>query len=145
MTEKEWLECADLDDLLRFLRKGSRNWIQRLVNYDPPEKEGSKRKTRLFACTCARRVPNIEDEACCREAIELSERYADGLVSDEALLAAEHAYPKEPDGWILCTPQNVRRPMPQHLLSQNPLFAVALARIYILTFRTHENGLTVTK
>jgi hypothetical protein len=49
----------------------------------------SDRKLRLFAVACCRTAPNdFIDDARVREAIETSERYADGLATREQLRAA---------------------------------------------------------
>src|SRR5436309_975795 len=66
MTEAEWLACEDPHPMLVDLV--------------------SKRKLRLFGCAACRRVWALLmlDDAC-RAAIEASERYADGLMSEERL------------------------------------------------------------
>jgi hypothetical protein len=125
MSEQEWLEGGDPGRLLSFLQHGAKSWIQRLTRawYRYSVKETSRRKLRLWACACARRVPRIEDEPSFREAIELSERFADGIVSGADLTAAHQAFPKTPEdppGWIQCTWENVTRPVPSFLLSEDP-------------------------
>ena len=68
MTEQEWAECADPWPMLDFLRGKT-----------------SRRKQRLFACTCCRRVwdtlPDEED----RRAVEAAEQHADGLLGEQHL------------------------------------------------------------
>jgi hypothetical protein len=46
------------------------------------------RKYRLFACACARRAEHLIDDERPRRALELAERYADGLVERKELLTA---------------------------------------------------------
>src|SRR5687767_13473675 len=65
MTEQEWLACADPAVMLVFLRG-----------------KGSDRKLRLFACACCRAVWPLLDPIHCR-AVEVAERYADQLASEE--------------------------------------------------------------
>jgi hypothetical protein len=79
MTEAEWLGCQDPWLMLRFLREamGERDRMAR-------------RKVRLFTCACCRPLlTQLQQE--CREAVEASRRYADGLVSYADLLRAYNA------------------------------------------------------
>jgi hypothetical protein len=71
MTEVEWLYCTDPKPMLEFL----------------PRKVSS-RKLRLFACACWRRVQSLLSEEG-RRAIDVAERYADGLATQEDLAVAE--------------------------------------------------------
>jgi hypothetical protein len=74
MTETEWLGCADPEAMLRFL-------ADRI----------SLRKQRLFALACARRVAPLWDDARGWLALELAERFADGIASEEDVTAAVNA------------------------------------------------------
>ncbi len=66
MNEKDWLACEDPDQMLEFLRGMA-----------------SDRKLRLFAVACCYRVsPYIPSERNI-EAIEVLERFADGLANDK--------------------------------------------------------------
>jgi hypothetical protein len=69
MTESEWLECADPDVLLKWLQKSKRHQV-------------SGRKLRLFSCACCRRIWHLLSTSS-REAVEIAEAYADGLVSEK--------------------------------------------------------------
>ncbi len=71
MTEDEWLACAEPDKMLDFLRR-----------------RPSERKLRLLACACCRRIWHLFDDERSRTAVEIAERYADGLVSRERLVRA---------------------------------------------------------
>ena len=74
MAEVEWVNCTDPMPMLRFL---------------PNRAIG--RKLRLFTCACCRRVwPFLPDQRS-REAVEVAERYADGMASDERLALARDA------------------------------------------------------
>jgi hypothetical protein len=68
MTEAEWLACADLGLLLRFLKE-----------------KASDRKLRLFAAACCRRIPCLSELDPFRSAIEILELHADGLAAPELL------------------------------------------------------------
>src|SRR6516225_9204945 len=65
MTEEEWLAYAEPDTML---------WhILGKIGHG---------KLRLFACACSRRLWDMLPAAC-REGIDLAERFADDLVTDE--------------------------------------------------------------
>jgi hypothetical protein len=72
VTEAEWLNCTRPGVMLRFLRGKS-----------------TDRKLRLFACACCRRVWDLLTAEEDRHAIEMAERFTDGLGSDEELATAE--------------------------------------------------------
>jgi hypothetical protein len=73
LTEEDWRACTEVDELLRYLVKNDRI---------------SSRQARLFACACCRRIwPLITDEAS-RHAVEVAEKYADGLVTELELVEA---------------------------------------------------------
>jgi hypothetical protein len=75
MTEAEW--------------QGGRNPYALL---DYAEDQVSERKLRLFACACARRHwDQLRHDARPRAAVEVSERFADGLASAAELEAAREA------------------------------------------------------
>ncbi len=51
--------------------------------------KGRDRKLRLFHCACCRTVWHMLDEPLLRRAVEVAERYADGLADDKELRAVE--------------------------------------------------------
>ena len=74
MTEQEWLVCGD----------------PRLMLDQVREQVGA-RKLRFFACACLRAVWFHLLDPRSRQAVEVSERYADGLASATELASAEAA------------------------------------------------------
>lgn len=76
MNEETWLACADPDAMLRGLSQFG----------------ASQRKLRLFACACARQIAPRMDDAECRPAVLLSERYADGLATSQELATLRQRY-----------------------------------------------------
>jgi hypothetical protein len=70
MTEAEWLACTDPQKMLAFLEHSGR---------------ASERKLRLFAVACCRRLPEAATYGRARKALEVAERYADGLATLQEL------------------------------------------------------------
>jgi hypothetical protein len=85
MTEQEWLDSTDLEQILDFL-KG----------------KASERKLRLFACACCRRIPDVLESQPDREGLELTERDVDGLAEKEDFAAL-------PDDFYICDIRWYRR------------------------------------
>jgi hypothetical protein len=77
MTEAEWLACTDPTRMLQF-----------------PGEKTSPRKLRLFACACCRRAWHLLTDGRCQEAVEVSERFADGAADEHERHAAERAVTK---------------------------------------------------
>jgi hypothetical protein len=73
MTEAEWLACDDETQLLEFMR-------DRVTD----------RKLRLFASYCCRTFTDLLDSRCIF-AVDIAERYAEGLASPQELEAARYA------------------------------------------------------
>jgi hypothetical protein len=76
MTEPAWMTCDNPKAMLSFLA-GAR--------------KARDRQYRLFACACCRRVWPLMSRESARRAVEVTERHADGLASDEELEAAQRA------------------------------------------------------
>lgn len=69
MTEQEWIECADPQPMLEFLRG-----------------KASDRKLRLFAVACCRRIWHlVSDKPISRNTLDFAERFADGLATRNEL------------------------------------------------------------
>jgi hypothetical protein len=72
MNEQEWVECADPQTVLEFLRG-----------------KASERKLRLFACACCRRFQTgVAAGGHTGAAVEAAERFADGACSESELRVA---------------------------------------------------------
>jgi hypothetical protein len=76
MTEAEWLACKDPEKMLEFEKR---------------RPSGSARKQRLFACACCRQAGDLIADGACREAVEVAERFADGLADPDDLVWAFQA------------------------------------------------------
>jgi hypothetical protein len=71
MTEARWLSSSSPLRLLHYLGHTT-----------------GRRKNLLFACACCRQTLQLLTDEACRAAVEVTERFADGLASDEERAAA---------------------------------------------------------
>src|SRR5438270_4317652 len=74
MTEEEWLNSNDCSELVRYIRD-----------------KASPRKLRLFVIAWCRRNWHLVNKSLFRESVEVAERYADGLASEEELASIHRA------------------------------------------------------
>jgi hypothetical protein len=72
VTEADWLACADPAVMIAWLNK----------------RDASARKFRLFSCACARSLWGLLSQDAAREAIQIAEAFADGLVTEAERRAA---------------------------------------------------------
>jgi hypothetical protein len=85
MTEQEWLECNRMKPMLEYLQ----------------DKAGD-RKLRLFACACVRQKWRWLNNSL-RESVEVTESYADGLVTQSTLRQSHQAsWAKAPSMSLHC-------------------------------------------
>jgi len=85
MTETEWLTCTNPQRMLE--------WCNDERDYRPSVHPViTDRKLRLFACACCRQVWPLLTDSRSRKAVEVAERYADGLATEDE---REKAYPDE--------------------------------------------------
>jgi hypothetical protein len=76
MTKAEWLGCDDPGPMLAFVGD-----------------KASDRKLRLFACACARQIWGLLTDDRSRQAVEVAERFADGLAGPRSRLRChQNAY-----------------------------------------------------
>lgn len=75
VTEAEWLACLKLERLIKYLKDGKGKQLDR--------------KGRLFACACARHVWR-RMHAQGQKAVEVAERFADGLATAEELTSTRN-------------------------------------------------------
>ncbi len=87
MEEREWLACAEPGQLLDHLASHRRQ----------PSEEARRRKALLLVCACCRRWSQLSPASCA--ALEIAERFADGLAAPEDVRAAREAGNAENASW----------------------------------------------
>jgi hypothetical protein len=89
MNEAVWLKTDNPKELLDFV--AGNFWVQSVGWLLSPRREQARqRKLRLYLCACVRRCFDKLGQRA-RAALEVAERYADGLVGDADLDAARKA------------------------------------------------------
>jgi len=92
MTEQEWLECTDPMPMLEYLlaKHLANNFEMRQVASRAMRgRNGWARKFRLYACGWCRRFWNNIQDRRLRNAVAITEEYADGLVNDTEFRTAK--------------------------------------------------------
>lgn len=93
MTEAEWLTSTDPQRMIEEIRE--RGGVPFSGNRPPLPatlcRPLSDRKLRLFACACCRQVWDQLADSRSRKAVEVAERYADGLATDGEAEVALHS------------------------------------------------------
>jgi hypothetical protein len=84
VDENDWLTCTDPDRMLAFLLSAPTT-----TSDAPPQRRAVARKWRLLACAFCRRIDDLLIDERSRQALEVSERFADGLASDRELREAQ--------------------------------------------------------
>lgn len=97
IDEQKWRKTSDPVDMLSHLLGQVTSWRNRLYSWFGDRRlRVLDRKLRLFACACWRlRSWQLLSEEGGRKAVETSERYADGLATDQELRAARRRIGQE--------------------------------------------------
>jgi hypothetical protein len=122
MTEEEWLTCENPHPLLEYLRG-----------------KGTDRKLRLLLCAIGRSMPDgyvREEEAA---ALQVSERYADGEVSNDELNAFRN---KQKRSWIRGSPTPVSMSWSSLLVCSRKLLMQSCFELCARTLRSRIVELT---
>ncbi len=78
MTEAEWLNCMNPQDMLKFLH----------ADKAMARRKSGRRQLRLFAIACLRGIWPLLRRRGSRQAVEVAEQFADGLTGDQELRKA---------------------------------------------------------
>ena len=82
--EHDWLTCTDPDRMLTYLLSAT------TATFDAPQQRRAyARKWRLLACAFCRRIEDLLIDERSRQALEVSERFADGLAGERDLREAQ--------------------------------------------------------
>jgi hypothetical protein len=101
MTEADWSDCADPYEMLVYVRVGQNGWRDRCAGWlCLPSHRARCRKLLLFASASCRRIFDLLADERSRQALEVCERYADGLARNKdwrqaSAAAAEAAFDAE--------------------------------------------------
>jgi hypothetical protein len=103
VDDATWRTTDDPSKMFKWLRE---------LGHATPTKSG-RRKLRLLACACCRHLWHHLPSAACRRAVEINERYADGLARKAKLVAAREVVSSEirelRGGYLLASPEEQKR------------------------------------
>jgi hypothetical protein len=91
MTELEWLASSDPHEMLNHLEAADGGWLQGILARLGFRSRDTSRKLQLFACACCRRVWQLLADERSRQAVEVVERFADGLAGRQEFRRARSA------------------------------------------------------
>lgn len=95
MTEGQWLSSTDPQAMLQWFRLSA---LDSRVHH--PGTAWNDRKLRLFACACVRRIWFLLADRRSRHAVEVAERFADGMAtSNERITALDNLPQVGNEGW----------------------------------------------
>jgi hypothetical protein len=83
MTEADWLACKRPKAMLRYLLGTDDYRVEGIESF--PACKGSDRKLRLFACACYHRIHHLLANGTAQAAVQVAERFADGMATAEEL------------------------------------------------------------
>lgn len=86
MTEQEWQTSTKLAVMLDYISRGCDP-----TGLTAPIRPVSDRKLRLFACACCRQVWHLLTDERSRRAVEVAERFADSVVTEQECFEARTA------------------------------------------------------
>jgi hypothetical protein len=95
VTEQEWLACTDPRPMLYLLLGANYPRVQDVEAFLGCK--GSDRKLRLFACACYARLRHLLPSKLARDAVEVAERLADGLATEEELRRVDERLQRRQD------------------------------------------------
>jgi len=113
MTEAEWLACEDPQPMLEYIGN-----------------KASDRKLRLFAVACCRQVQHLLVDKQSRVAINVAERYAEGLASNEELARADRAVLDLGNADDSDCEANLARATTAYVASRGALMAASFTLLY---------------
>ena len=112
MNKAEWLACDEPRRMLDYVE----------VYHRAARTRQGRRRLRLLACACCRRLWHLAEGDKGRRAVEVAERYADGLASKEELRAARETDERGDNFWRWAAQYAVKE-KPQEATDSMALFS----------------------